>query len=192
MKHAHIIARKIAFVFFVIAVIAVKSQTTTETPGIEETRLNKFAVGFNLNQYQHDFGVGMNITSPYIKKSIAFRLMGSAQWLQNIPKGDTATTWSPYVNFRLSVVTRQFVITDKISVYTEGGIVLLVPNKEFSSHATQFGGFGVFGFEFHPSAHWAPFIEAGGIGTGAIADKSVGRPIYSNGFVVSTGFRIYF
>ena len=153
---------------------------------------NRFAIGFNLNQYQHDFGVGANITSPYIARSIAFRLMGSAQGLQCIPKGDSLTTWAPYTNLRLSVVTRQFVLTEKISVYSEGGIVMIIPNQQFSSQPSQFGGFGVFGFEFHPGGGYSQFIEAGGIGTGSIADKAIGRPIYANGFIVSTGFRLHF
>ena len=35
------------------------------------------------------------------------------------------------------------------------------------------------------------FIEIGGIGTGATADKVANKPIYSNGLMLSTGFRIY-
>jgi len=171
---------------------SVNAQTKTDSSQ-KTSSLNHFSLGFNLNQYQHDFGVGMNLTTPYFAgSSMAIRVMGSAQWLQNIPKGDTMTTWSPYVNIRLSVVTRQFVINNKISLYSEGGVVMLIPNNQFSSQPFQFGGFGVFGFEFHPTKNWGQFIEAGGIGTGAIADKAIGRPIYSNGFLVSTGFRIHF
>ena len=34
------------------------------------------------------------------------------------------------------------------------------------------------------------FIEMGGVGTGAIAEKSIGKPIYSNGFLLSVGLRV--
>jgi hypothetical protein len=191
MKTPH--TKKItAFMLAVLFTVTVNAQTQTDSLQKTNSRLNKFAFGFNLNQYQHDYGVGLNITTPYIANFMAFRLMGSLQWLQNTPKGDTVNTWSPYVNIRFGVVTRQLVITDKISIYSEGGVVMLLTNPSFSSKATQFGGYGLFGFEFHPRKNWGQFIELGGVGTGAIADKAIGRPIYSNGFLISTGFRAYF
>jgi hypothetical protein len=182
----------IALISAVLFTLIVSAQTKTDSLSKNKSHLNKFAFGFNLNQYQHDYGVGLNITTPYIANFLAFRLMGSLQWLQNTHRGDTVTTWSPYTNIRLGVVTRQLVITDKISIYSEGGVVLILTNPNFSSKATQFGGFGVFGFEFHPTKNWGQFIELGGIGTGAVADKAIGRPIYSNGFLIATGFRTYF
>ncbi|HEY5825345.1 MAG TPA: hypothetical protein VIT44_13315, partial [Cyclobacteriaceae bacterium] len=61
---------------------------------------------------------------------------------------------------------------------------------KFSSEQFVFGGYGLFGFEFfmHSSSNY--FIELGGIGTGARADKIASQPIYSNGFLISTGFRL--
>ncbi|MHB8259929.1 MAG: hypothetical protein ACYDCN_09010 [Bacteroidia bacterium] len=164
----------------------------------QSTRFNKFAIGYNLTQYQNEFGIGLNFTSPYIAHhSMAFRLTGTVQWLQAtvvdpVP-GPTVymATWSPYAAFRLSVVSRNFIITNKISIYSEGGVVMLLPNPSFSSKSTQFGGFGVLGFEFHLSPRWTQFIEAGGIGTGAVADKAIGKPIYCNGFLLNVGFRVY-
>jgi hypothetical protein len=188
-----------ALISAVMFTLAVSAQTKTDSLKKTESRLNKFAIGYCLTQYQNDFGVGMNLTTPYIvKAAMAFRLTGSVQWLQNMeinqssPFAQVTTTWSPYAAFRLSVVSRQFVITNKISVYSEGGVVLLLPNSSFSSRSTQFGGFGVFGVEFHPSQHWAQYLEVGGIGTGAVADKAVGQPIYSNGLLINVGFRVYF
>ena len=34
------------------------------------------------------------------------------------------------------------------------------------------------------------FIELGGVGTGAKADKIAFKPIYSNGFLIDVGFRV--
>ncbi len=158
----------------------------------DKGKRNKMAIGFNLNQYQSDFGLGLNITTPYIAHSIAFRLQGNYQWLQNIPRGDTSSIWSGYQNLRLGIVTRAFAISRKLSIYSEGGVLMLLANNKVSSAQVLWGGYGIFGVEFHPTAHWGQFFEAGGVGTGAVADKSIGRPIYSNGFIISTGFRVYF
>jgi hypothetical protein len=43
----------------------------------------------------------------------------------------------------------------------------------------------------HPDVPVSYFIELGGVGTGANADKVTGNPIYSNGFLISVGFRGY-
>ncbi len=50
-----------------------------------------------------------------------------------------------------------------------------------------------FGFEFffteNTNRNPSYFIELGGIGTGAIANKLSSNPIYSNGFLISVGYR---
>jgi hypothetical protein len=55
----------------------------------------------------------------------------------------------------------------------------------------DFGGYGLFGFEFNfdPSSKY--FIEMGGR-SGGTADKLPTSPLFSNGFMIQTGFRIQF
>ena len=33
------------------------------------------------------------------------------------------------------------------------------------------------------------YLEVGGVGKGAVADKAFGEPIYSNGLLINVGFR---
>jgi len=66
----------------------------------------------------------------------------------------------------------------------------LIPNGIFSSASSQAGGYGLFGFEFKPIDAFGFYLEVGGLGTGAKADKLPTKPIYSNGFLTNVGFRI--
>ena len=54
------------------------------------------------------------------------------------------------------------------------------------------GGYGLFGFEFFMNSRNNYFIEIGGVGTGAVADKVANSPIYSNGLLINVGFRHQF
>ena len=154
-----------------------------------QTKTNKLEIGMNVSQYQKDFGVGLHLISPYFAKSkVAVKLGANFQWLEHY--NGTETTWTPYQNVQLGLRGRSAIIEDKIFIYGEGGIVTILTNSTFSSKTSTFGGYGLFGFEFKPSSTFAYFIELGGIGTGATADKLIGKPIYSNGFLTNVGFRV--
>ncbi len=185
--------QKISLSAALLLTLVCKSQTIADTVKKSSSNpQNRFAIGYNLSQYQKDFGVGINLTSPYVAKFMAFRLVSNMQWFENIPNGETNFRWNTYYNFRFGVVTRQFLISNKISLYSEGGLIAILPNSNTSSVTLKLGGYGLFGFEFHPSPNFSQFIETGGIGTDAVADKLPGNPIYCNGFLVSAGFRIHF
>lgn len=150
---------------------------------------DKMSIGFHISQYQRDFGIGVHLISPYFLNSkMAVKVAGNLQWLEH--NDGAETTWSPYGNFQLGIRARQSIIEDKLFIYGEGGTVMLVPNSDFSSERYVVGGYGFFGFEFKPSSSFGYFIELGGMGTGAKADKVVAKPIYSNGFLTNVGFRI--
>jgi len=157
----------------------------------EDKISHKFGAGFQLSQYQSDFGIGVNLTSPYfVHNSIAVRLRGNFMFYQHVKDGET--TWSPYSNISLGVLGVGGMVGEFIRLYGEGGVILLIPSDEFSAESTVLGGYGVFGFEFYMSHGFNYFIELGGVGTGASADKIPTSPIYSNGFLISTGFRFHF
>jgi len=151
--------------------------------------LNKTSLGFQINQHQKDFGVGLHLVTPYFaNQRAAITISGNAQWLEHIT--DDEWTWSPYGHVKLGFRARQFIIEDKIFVYGEGGPLLLIPNTEFSSKKSPAGGYGLFGFEFDTGCLVSFYLELGAMGTGAKADKLTANPIYSNGFTSSAGLRI--
>lgn len=155
--------------------------------------LNKaFGIGGQVGQHQKDFGIGLNMTSPYFANGkMAVRLKGNLIWNEH-PNGNSEATWTSYSNFSLGFVQSVGEINNFVRIYGEGGAILLFPSSEFSSKTIQFGGYGLFGFEFFLDKHVNYFIEAGGVGTGAKADKIEGNPIYSNGFLINVGIRTQF
>ena len=154
-----------------------------------QTKKNTIGFGFNINQVQNDFGIGLELISPYfIKSSIAVKIGGSLKFLEHVDSLET--TWTPYQNIQIGIRGRQTIIEDILFIYGEGGSIILFPNKEFSTQSNVFGGYGLFGFEFKASDNFAFYLELGGVGTGARADKVVNKPIYSNGFLTQVGFRI--
>jgi len=156
----------------------------------EQNLNNGFGFGFQLNEYQNDFGLGLNITSPLIANNrLALRLRANLIFNENIQNNETV--WTPYSNISLGLVGLAGTINNRIRLYGEGGIIALFPSSDFSTESIKIGGYGVFGFEFffHKGGNY--FIEIGGVGTGAVADKIENKPIYSNGLLISTGFRFY-
>lgn len=147
------------------------------------------AVGFHLMQVQRDFGWGLSIASPYfLDDKVAVRVRGSMFFHEHIDQ--ERVTWTPYGQLHVGLIGQGGQINDRIRLYGEGGMVLISPDAAFSSSGSEFGGYGLFGFEFHFEDMGMYFIELGGVGTGARADELPGEPIYSNGFSIGTGFRV--
>jgi len=134
--------------------------------------------------------MGLNITSPYfLHKSMAVRLRANMQFFQHIPATTpTSTIWSPYGMLQLGLVGGDGVVKKNMRFYGEGGLVVIMPNDEFSANNTV-GGYGLFGFEFFLAKPISFHTEMGGMGTGGTAEKSVGKPIYANGFLTNVGAR---
>lgn len=156
---------------------------------VAQTKTNKLEMGFSVNQFHQDFGLGIHLISPYFLHSkVAVKAGASLQWFEHY--NGIETTWTPYQNFQLGLRSRNTIIQNKMYIYGEGGLILLLPNSDFSSRNLEFGGYGLFGFEFKPSPKFAYFVEIGGVGTGANADIIIDKPIYSNGLLINVGFRI--
>lgn len=152
---------------------------------------NGVGAGLQINQYQQDFGAGLNLTSPYVANDkLAFRLRGNILFHEHVQGNET--TWTPYVNTSAGLIAVSGAAGDAIRLYSEGGVVGLFPSSKFSSEDFVFGGYGLFGFEFFISDSNNYFIEIGGIGTGAKADQLPADPVYANGLLISTGFRVHF
>jgi hypothetical protein len=154
-----------------------------------QTKSNRTEIGFNLSQYQKDFGAGLHVISPYFcKETIAVKAGLNIQWFEH--STDTETTRSTYQNIQLGIRGRSNIVTRNISVYGEGGVIMILPNSDFSSKRLALGGYGLFGFDFRIVPRFAYFIELGGVGVGTTADKVASKPIYSNGFLTNVGIKI--
>lgn len=157
----------------------------------EENFSKNLGIGGQLTQHQQDFGLGLHLTSPYFANDkIALRLRGNLVWNQHLE--DNETTWSPYSNVSFGLTSVSCETGNFIRLYGEGGIMLLFPSDNFSSESSVLGGYGLFGFEFFLNKQSNYFIEIGGVGTGATADKVAEKPIYSNGLLINVGFRYIF
>ncbi|MEM9052416.1 MAG: hypothetical protein AAGC47_10225 [Bacteroidota bacterium] len=151
---------------------------------------DQFSFGFHLNRIQDEFGFGIGILSPELK-FVQISAKGNINWLNHLDE-EGLETWSECASFQLGLRTHNQV-ADRIALYAEGGGIGLLPNSDFSSSSFEVGGYGLFGFEFYLTEgikrNPCYFIEIGGAGLGARADKLLSEPIYANGFLVVVGYR---
>lgn len=149
-----------------------------------------FGFGYQLSQYQDDFGFGLNFNSPYfLKDYLSVRLKGNLMYNQNVV--NDRTEWIRYYNVSLGLIGVSGYINNQIRLYGEGGLITLFPNQEMSDEEIIYGGYGLFGFEFFMFNKGSYFIEIGGVGTAARANQIETSPIFSNGITLSTGFRFF-
>jgi hypothetical protein len=156
----------------------------------QERDFNKMSYGFHLVKFHQEFGFGVHLLTPEYK-NLRINVKTNLNWL-NIPDAQGNQIWTEFLNNQIGI-NYQRCITSRINLYSEGGIVLLYPNVSFSDESVNFGGYGLFGFEFffteNTTRNPSYFIELGGIGTGAVANKIISNPIYANGFLISVGYR---
>ena len=176
-----------------VLVILAAILSFSKVANAQEEELNtKFGIGFQIAQYQQDFGLGINLTSPYFAyNKVAFRVRGNFMWNEHLGN-DGLSTWTSYSNMSVGLVGVGGQIGNSIRLYGEGGLLMLFPSDVFSTKSTELGGYGLFGFEFYLNPFSNYFIEIGGVGTGAKEDKLVTQEIYSNGMIIDTGFRFQF
>jgi hypothetical protein len=157
---------------------------------------NGFSVGFKLNQAKQDFGMGLDLTSPYfLYNKVAVRGQVLFQFHEYFNVTQSESVWAPYVVSRLGLVGVGGRPLPFLRLYGEGGGVVGFPASDVSSSSEFVGAYGHFGFEFFMSNSEREFvsyyIELGAVGTGAVADKLASKPIYHNGFNIGVGFRFY-
>jgi len=174
---------KLLLVFAILAI--------TTAQGQEDDPLPKgMSFGFNISEIQNDFGVGIDFASPYfLADRVGIRARANLRWFEHIDE-NLSSTWSPYGQFSLGVVSVAREFSDVLRLYGEGGVIGIVPDETFSSESFEFGGYGLFGFEFFVMPKLNYYMEIGGVGTGARADGVIGDPIFSNGLSVAAGFRV--
>lgn len=156
----------------------------------ENAHNNGLGIGFNVIQIQKDFGLGLNVISPYFfQKKMAIRVKGNIMFNENIQ--NSIVEWTPYSNISVGFVGVGGMISERIRLYGEGGMIGLIPSKELSDENFVVGGYGHIGVEFFVSNSFNYYIEIGGVGTGARSEKIINKPIYSNGILIGTGIRVF-
>ena len=156
-------------------------------PLTNQQSINHISLSFSLQEWSNEFGIGLQITSPwFLHEKVAARLGGFVLWKHD-------TNWATFYALRLGLIGANFMANSDIRLYGEGGFLFLFPNSSFDSDPFAFGGYGHFGFEFflpmvNIPASSSYFIELGSNGTGA---KTNSGQSYLNGFSISTGLRVY-
>lgn len=149
-----------------------------------------FGFGMQLCQYQQDFGMGLNVTSPlFVYERVGLRLRGNLMFNEHLEAAETTLT--PYSNVSIGFVGVSGKVGEYIRLYGEGGMIALFPSADFSSEQIELGGYGHLGVEFFMDKSFNYFAEIGHVGTGAIEDKVAANPLYSNGLTISVGLRVY-
>jgi len=186
--------RRLIFVMALLGGMLLSSYVfAEETQSESNPRAKHLALGFELKDFSGDYGLGLNFTTPYFANGfMALRVHGAMSWLNGVPEGEMEYSWMPYGSVQVALVGSVGEVGGFARFYTEAGGIIIFPNKDFSDDIA-FGGYGLFGFEFFTSK-MSPvtyFIEAGGMGTNANAEKSAGNPAYANGFIIDVGIRWY-
>ena len=184
--------KKVAFVLALLLILTAPAVVLAGDGAAP--RNTRFALGYHLNNFRHDFGLGLNVTSPYFfNDRVAVRFSVNAAYFDGIPAGQTEDEWMPYAIYKLGLVGVGSAVNDRVRLYGEGGVMYIVPNRLFSEE-NCFGGYGYFGVEFfmtenHPLSY---FIELGSVGSKARAEKIEDKPLYVNGFATTVGLRYHF
>lgn len=178
-----------------VVILCVTLLVSITLPSVSQAQLpdkaNKFSIGGNVNRFQDDFGVGLVMTSPFFNNGkMALQASVIMNYHEGIPLGETTFGWMPYTTIKFGTIGVAGVIANTIRLYGGGGLVVIMPNEDFSDE-TVIGGYGVFGFEFFmgENAPVSYYMELGGIGTGARAELLPGEPIYANGFSATVGVK---
>lgn len=147
-------------------------------------------IGYQLNEFGDDFGVGLTLLSPQMYKRFHINVSYDYQYLryQTIIEED----WKPYQQLRLGFITKSPLIKGKLDVYGGGGLLVgFLPNS-MDSEKVRFGGSGTFGFSLYWYEGFTYFFEMGGTGGLGSASKLNGKPLIGNGLYKSVGFRVHF
>ncbi len=158
-----------------------------------------FALGFTIHRFHDDFGLGALVSSPsFLEGLLRFSAGGGVAWFPRALDDEGYETWKGYGHTRFVFESGARIAATPLRLYGFGGVTALFLPDELSSKKVRIGGVGGFGFEFRfqrPAGGDAPisyFIELGGMGVGAKADRLPYRPLIANGFLTTTGFRAYF
>src|SRR5690625_6153778 len=137
------------------------SQAATAQVSSEQTTSinNTVNLGFQLNQYQRDFGTGVTLTSPWFaNQKIALRARGNLMFHEHLD--GEVMTWTPYINTTLGVVSMTGRVGDAIRLYGAGGGPGRFPSPARRSDDFALVGLGLFAFASSVQPAGTPFSSA--------------------------------
>lgn len=146
------------------------------------------AVAPVISSYQNDFGFGAEFLSPnFAGGALAVSAAGKMHYL-------ATADWEPFFTGELSLLSGLFAPAPTHRLYGKAGLVAVFPTNDISEDDLILGALGAFGFEFffNEDLQGSYFVELGGVGIGAEADRLPGSPVYANGFMTNVGVRYYF
>ena len=167
-----------------LASSACAAETSQENPGVG------WILGAEALGLPGEYGFGAHFLTPSLfGENFRLKIGGSNQWLRGRLPGEDVQPRVGYASFRLAVHVSFPFGAKGVNGYAEGGVLETFPNSRMSARSSVPGGYGVFGLEFQMSRASTSFVEFGGMGSGGRAERLVGRPSYSSGFVVAAGVR---
>lgn len=177
--------KKFSFLVYTINLFVLIPNTTSFA------QESNFKVGYHLNSLVDDFGLGLHVVSPgFAKNRLAIKVAGDYQWHRHLTSSaQPQETWTGYSRARIALVSQHPNESNTVRLYSEGGIQAFFLPGMLSSTPVSVGGYGVFGFEFFMGEGPRFFIELGGSGGGASANRLLTNPSIGSGFTAATGFR---
>jgi hypothetical protein len=156
-------------------------------------KIRRTSVGIQGAHYDMDAGIAIQVTTPlFFSESFSLRFTGAVQWLETYYQ--KRLDLMPYHSMRTGLVYN-LPMMERSRVYFEVGSYMIFPNKTFSNKEVVNGGYGVIGAEFffyqHPRVVVSYFAEMGFTALDTKAERLQDERSYSNGLLVTTGFRFY-
>jgi hypothetical protein len=169
-----------------------------ERPGPRlDTAKENVSLGFDLMRLQDDFGVGGTLSSPTLLHWLRLTMGGGIAWYPHGIAANGNEAWDMFGHGRLVVeVGPTFQKGIPVRPYGFGGASTLILPSSLSATQVRFGGVGGFGLElaFMYGERTGPvtyYMEIGGCGFGASADKLPTNPDVASGLLLNAGFRAY-
>ena len=155
------------------------------------------SLGFDLRRFQDDFGLGGTLSSPIVARWLRFTLGGGVAWYPHALDSSGNQTWDTFGHGRLVVeVGPTFQEGVPVRPYGFGGVAGLYLPGSMSSQQFAIGGVGGFGMElaFMHGPLSGPvtyYMEIGGCGYNATANKIPSSPDVASGLLIGAGLRVY-
>lgn len=182
---------KIILSLLALSVVIAPRLLFAQSPDTLALRANGLSAGFHIAQLQGDFGLGLNLRTPYLfREAIALRVAGAVHWRQRPEATGDATDWGSYGTLRLGLLGGSEIVQELIRLYGEGGLLGVLPSAGIGSRVC-WGGYGLLGIELFGSPRFCYFLELGGASPDARADHLPGRPTYATGFLLGGGVRLH-
>lgn len=157
----------------------------------ENTDRDGFSIGFQLNDWGGDFGIGANISSPEYAGVLTVDGGYQAQYRSNYT--EQVNAWETYHMLQVGIRAKASHITDWFEMYGFARATYLLAGPDAWTTG-QFGGSGGFGFEFN--THFSGkspvcyYIELGS--HGGFQNVTPNEVSISGGFATTVGLRVGF